>query len=60
MVPGAGLEPACPLQTGDFKSPVYTISPPGHILLPYQSTLTGIEPAYSAQGRAVIRYICLA
>ena len=31
MVPGAGLEPAC-LSTGDFKSPVYTISPPGHIL----------------------------
>ena len=32
MVPGAGLEPACPLQTGDFKSPMYTISSPGQLL----------------------------
>ena len=30
LVPGAGLEPARPLRAGDFKSPVYTISPPGH------------------------------
>ena len=28
-MPGAGLEPACRFRAGDFKSPVYTISPPG-------------------------------
>lgn len=31
MVPEAGLEPAR-LSSGDFKSPVSTISPPGQIL----------------------------
>ena len=32
LVPGAGIEPAC-LAAGDFKSPVYTISPPGQVLI---------------------------
>ena len=41
LVPGAGLEPAC-LSTGDFKSPVYTISPPGQLTnLAYPQ---GLEP----------------
>lgn len=29
LVPEAGIEPALPKE-GDFKSPVSTISPPGH------------------------------
>ena len=39
MVPEAGLEPACPLQTGDFKSPVYTISPLGPCIAAQQYLL---------------------
>ena len=53
LVPGAGLEPACPLQTRDFKSLVYTISPPGQFLIILLITLVptpGIElGAYSLQ-----------
>jgi hypothetical protein len=50
VVPGAGFEPARP-KPGDFKSPAFTISPPGPILqsIPSNAVLPRPRPRADPQ-----------